>query len=114
MRRRTRRSNPGVAGIVMNGLYIGLGMWAGGMIGGVIGSFTGGLTSSLGPLGGIAQGFLTAYAVSWIGDRTIGHGDMMGAGAFAGTAVNAISGLLGQATSLVSSATSQLTSGAKQ
>lgn len=105
MRRRQRRSNPGISGIVMNGVWVGLGMWAGGMVGGFIGGFTSPLTSKLGAFGGIADGLITAYVVEFLANRTIGHGDLMAAGAFGGTAVGAIQSLIGGATSLVSSGT---------
>jgi len=109
MRRRQRRSNPGISGIVMNGVWVGIGMWAGGMVNGFIGGFTSPLTSMLGPFGGIAQALITAYVVEFLGNRTIGHGDLMAAGAFGGTAVSTIQGLIGSATSLVSSAASSAT-----
>jgi len=91
-----RRENPGaITGILMDGLWVGAGMWAGGLIGGIIAPITGGLLSSLGPIGGLAQGVLTAYIVGWLGSRIGGHGTLMAAGAFAPSAVAAVSGLLG-------------------
>ena len=103
------RSNPGLSGIVMNGLWVGVGMWAGGMVNGFIGGFTGGIASMLGPLGGIAQGILNAYIVAWIGNRTIGHGELMAAGAFAGTAMSALSGVIGGVSSLAGGLVSSVT-----
>jgi hypothetical protein len=107
------RSNPGggISGIVMNGLWVGVGMWVGGMVNGMIGGLISPLTSSLGVIGGIANGIITAYAVQWIGNRTVGHGDLMAAGAFAGTAMSAISGVLGGVGSAVSSLTSGISAG---
>ena len=105
------RDNPGITGIVMNGLWVGVGMWAGGMVNGLLGGITAPITGMLGPLGGIAQGLITAYAVAWLGNRTVGHGELMAAGAFAGTAMGAISGVLGGAGSIVSSVTGSLTGG---
>ncbi len=105
------RPNPGISGIIMNGLWVGVGMWAGGMVNGLIGGFIGPLTSSLGIIGGLANGVITAYAVAWIGNRTVGHGELMAAGAFAGTAMGLVSGLLGGATSLVSSLGSGISAG---
>lgn len=79
----------------MDGLWVGVGMWAGGIVGSVTAPITGGLLSSLGPFGGLAQGILNAYIVGWLGSRIGGHGTLMAAGAFAPSAVAAVSGLLG-------------------
>jgi hypothetical protein len=95
----------------MNGLWVGAGMWAGGMVNSILGGFTAPITGALGPLGGVAQGLLTAYAVAWLAARTVGHGELMAAGAFAGTAMSAISGVLGGAGQIVSSVTGSIGGG---
>jgi hypothetical protein len=88
-------------------------MYAGGIISGFTSPILGGLTGSLGILGGIANGLINAYITAWLAHRTIGHGELIAAGAFAGTAMSAISGVLGGAGSLVSSVTSAFTGGSQ-
>jgi hypothetical protein len=109
----SRQSNPGgaITGILMNGLWVGVGMYAGGIISGFTAPIIGGLTGSLGMLGGIANGLITAYLTAWLASRTVGHAELIGAGAFAGTAVSALSSVIGGAGSLVSSVTGGITGG---
>lgn len=105
----SRRSNPGgISGMLMNSLWVGVGMWAGSMVGGILSPITGSITGSLGMFGGIAQGLVTAYAVNWLGNRTVGHGELMAAGALAGTVMSTLQGVLGG----VGGAVSSLTGGA--
>jgi len=105
------RSNPGIGGIIMSGVWVYAGMWAGGMVSGFISPFISPLTSSLGIIGGLANSLIVAFAVNWIGNRTVGHGELMAAGAFAGTVGNMLGNVLGGASDLVSGAASALTSG---
>lgn len=102
------RSNPGIGGMLMTAAYVGAGMWAGSLVGGILSPITGSITGSLGMFGGLAQGLVTAYAVEWIANRTIGHGELLAAGALAGTVMSTLSGVL----SGVSGAVSSLTGGA--
>lgn len=108
----TTRANPGhgIGGIVMGGVWIGAGMYLGGIVGGFLSPITGGLIGSL-PFGGVIQGLLNAYVVQMIAGRFTRNAGMMGAGAFAGTAMGAISGVLGGVTGGLSSAVSSITGG---
>lgn len=94
--------------MLMSSLWVGVGMYVGGLVGGILSPITGGITGSLGMFGGIAQGLVTAYAVNWIGNRTVGHGELMAAGALASTVMGTLSGVLGG----VGGAVSSLTGGA--
>lgn len=105
------RSNPGISGIIMSGVWVYAGMWVGGMVSGFISPLISPLTSSLGIIGGLADSLITAYAVSWIGNRTVGHGELMAAGAFAGTVGSMLGNVLGGASSLASSLGSGLSAG---
>jgi hypothetical protein len=93
----------------MGGLWIGAGMWLGGIVNGFVGGALGGLTGSL-PFGNVLSGLASAYIVGWIGDR-FGNGTLMGAGAFAGVAMSALTGVIGGAGSLVSSLTTGMSTG---
>ena len=102
-----RRPNPGgaITGMVMNGVWVGVGMYAGSIVSGFISPILGGITSSLGIVGSLAEGVLTAYLVGWLGNRTIGHGDLMAAGAFGAQVPGLIGSVLGGAGSIVGSLT---------
>ena len=73
----------------MGGLYIGLGMWAGGLIQGFIPQFGSGMLMDL------ARGLASAYVVGMVAGRFTGQAGLMAAGAFAPTAVGVIQNLLG-------------------
>jgi hypothetical protein len=102
-----RRSNPGgaITGMVMNGVWVGVGMYAGSIVSGFISPILGGITGSLGIVGSLAEGVLTAYLVGWLGNRTIGHGDLMAAGAFGAQVPGLIGSVLGGAGSIFGSLT---------
>lgn len=90
-----RRTNPGISGIVMGGLWVGLGMWAGGIVGGFIPRFGSGF------IGETLHAVITAYGVNWLGSRFTRNAGLMAAGAFAPTAMNLLGGVIGGASSLV-------------
>jgi len=103
-----RRNNPGgIGGIVMSGLWVGVGMWAGGLIGGFIPRFGSGI------VGDLLHGTITAYGVAWLGSRFTRNAGLMAAGAFAPVAMGLLSGVLGGAGSLVSSVTGSIGGGSK-
>jgi hypothetical protein len=94
--RRRQRTNPasrinpgGISGIAMGGLYIGAGMWLGGIIQGFIPQFGSGMLMDL------ARGLASAYVVGMVAGRFTGQAGLMAAGAFAPTAVGVIQSLLG-------------------
>jgi hypothetical protein len=105
-----RRENPGITGIVINGLWIGVGMWAVGFVGSITGPLLGGLTGSL-PFGSVLLGLGNAYLVKYLADKTIGHGALIAAGAFASTAVGAVSSIVGGAGSLLTGVTNAIGGG---
>lgn len=88
----------------MSGLWVGVGMWAGGLIGGFIPRFGSGI------IGDALHGVLTAYGVAWVGSRFTRNAGLMAAGAFAPVAMSLLSGVMGGAGSLVSSVTSGISS----
>lgn len=89
----------------MGGVWVGAGMWLGGMVNGVLGGILGGVLGGL-PFGGVLSGLASAYVVGMIGARFTRNAGLMAAGAFAGTAMSALSGILGGVGSAVSSITS--------
>jgi hypothetical protein len=91
MRRRKRVNNPNISGIVTGGLWIGAGMWVGGMIGGFIPQFGSGILFTVG------RGLLSAYLVQMVAQHFTHNAGLMAAGAFAPSAWTAISSLLGGA-----------------
>ena len=110
--RRRRRSNPsrmnpggGISGIVMGGIYIGLGMWAGGLIQGFIPNIGSGMLMDL------AKGIGSAYIVGMIAGRFTGQAGLMAAGAFAPTAVGVIQSVMGGGLSSLTSGFSGLLGG---
>lgn len=103
------RSNPGgISGIVMGGVWVGAGMWLGGIVNGFIPSFGGGF------IGNAIQGLASAYVVGWIGARFTRNAGLMAAGAFAGTALGLISGVVGSAGGIVGSITGAIGGGSQQ
>lgn len=102
-RRNPARNNPsGIGGIVMSGVWVGVGMWAGGLIGGFIPRFGSGI------VGDALHGLITAYGVAWVGARFTRNAGLMAAGAFAPVAMSLLSGVMGGAGSLVSGLTSSI------
>ena len=100
-----RRNNPGISGMIMGGVWVGVGMWAGGFIGGIIPRFGSGL------VGDLIHGSITAYAVAWVGSRFTRNAGLMAAGAFAPVAMSALSGVLGGFGGIASSITGSIGGG---
>ncbi len=75
--------------MVMGGIYIGAGMWLGGIIQGFIPNIGSGMLME------IAKGAASAYVVGMIAGRFTGQAGLMAAGAFAPTAMGLISSLIG-------------------
>ena len=88
----------------MGGVWVGAGMYLGGIVGGFLQPLIGPVIGNL-PFGGIIGGLANAYVVQMIASRFTRNAGLMAAGAFAGTAMGAISGVLGGAGGLVSGIT---------
>lgn len=86
-------------------------MYAGGLIGSFTAPILGGLLGSIPLVGGLAGSLINAYLAAWLASRTIGHADLIAAGAFGASVPGLISGVLGGAGSLFSSAGQAITSG---
>lgn len=103
----SRRNNPGggITHIVTGGLWIGAGMWLGGLIGGFIPRFGSGFIMDA------VHGLITAYGVAWVGGRFTHNAGLMAMGAFAPTALGLVSSVVGGAGSLVGGITGSLGGG---
>ena len=88
----------------MGGVWVGAGMWLGGMVNGFLPSLGGGLIMNA------VRGIASAYIVGMIGSRFTRNAGLMAAGAFAPTAMGLLSGVLGGAGSIVGGITGAISS----